>query len=249
MAPLQPVPLRPPVSVFPTASLKVAVRIGVDGHAPVKPELPITLETRVLPAQPCITCHRNFFPLGYALENFDPIGRWRTHDQAGPVYASGSFVDGTSTNGVVELRKVLLQRPDAFRTTITEKLLLYSAAHSAGILHRDIKPGNVMVTDEWHVKVLDFGIAKLADSGQTEATALTETGAVVGTVAYMSPEQTRGEALDGRSDIFSLGCLLYNAATGQLPFRGPNSLSIPTPSLPCIGGAYSFFTSGIMRSR
>lgn len=94
---------------------------------PVKPELPITPQTRTLPAQPCVTCHQNFFPLGYALENFDPIGRWRTHDQAGPVDASGTFVDGTPTNGVIQLRNVLLQRPDAFRTTVTEKLLLYAA--------------------------------------------------------------------------------------------------------------------------
>ena len=97
------------------------------GAQPVKPELPITPQTRTLPAQPCVNCHRNFFPLGYALENFDPIGRWRTHDQAGPVDASGTFVDGTPTNGVVELRNVLLQRPDAFRTTITEKLLVYAS--------------------------------------------------------------------------------------------------------------------------
>ena len=96
------------------------------GAQPVKPELPITPQTRTLPAQPCVNCHRNFFPLGYALENFDPIGRWRTNDQAGPVDASGTFVDGTPTNGVVALRNVLLQRPDAFRTTITEKLLVFA---------------------------------------------------------------------------------------------------------------------------
>ena len=100
------------------------------GAQPVKPELPITPQTRTLPAQPCVNCHRNFFPLGYALENFDPIGRWRTEDQAGPVDASGTFVDGTPTNGVVELRKTLLQRPDAFRTTITEKLLVYASGKS-----------------------------------------------------------------------------------------------------------------------
>ena len=94
---------------------------------PVKPELPITPQTRTLPAQPCVACHQNFFPLGYALENFDPIGRWRTRDQAGPVDASGAFVDGTPINGVVELRAVLLQRPEAFRTAITEKLILYAA--------------------------------------------------------------------------------------------------------------------------
>ena len=107
----------PPPNPFPNAQ-------------PVKPELPITGQTRVLPTDPCVTCHRNFFPLGYALENFDPLGRWRTHDQVGPADASGAFVDGTPTNGVVELRQVLLQRPDAFRTTITEKLLVYSSTGS-----------------------------------------------------------------------------------------------------------------------
>jgi len=94
---------------------------------PVKPELPTTPQTRALPAEPCVHCHRNFFPLGYALENFDPIGRWRAQDQVGPVDASGAFVDGTPTDGVVALRNVLLQYPDAFRTTITEKLVLYAS--------------------------------------------------------------------------------------------------------------------------
>jgi hypothetical protein len=102
------------------------------GAPPVNPDRPITPQTRALPAEPCANCHRNFFPLGYALENFDPIGRWRTNDQAGPVDASGAFVDGTPTNGVVELRKVLLQRPDAFRTTIAEQLVLYAAGEPVG---------------------------------------------------------------------------------------------------------------------
>src|SRR5439155_14498061 len=107
------------------------------GAQPVKPELPITPQTRTLPAEPCLNCHRNFFPLGYALENFDPLGRWRTRDQVGPVDVSGAFVDGISTNGVVELRQVLLQRPDAFRTTITERLLVYS---SGGLFQqRDVR--------------------------------------------------------------------------------------------------------------
>jgi len=97
------------------------------GAQPVKPELPTTPQTRTLPAEPCRHCHQNLFPLGYALENFDPIGRWRTNDQLGPVDASGAFVDGTSTNGIIELRKVLLQRPEAFRTTITENLLVYAS--------------------------------------------------------------------------------------------------------------------------
>ena len=94
---------------------------------PVKPELPITPQTRTLAAEPCVNCHRNFFPLGYALEHFDPIGGWRTNDQAGPVDASGALVDGTPFNGSVDLRKDLLQYSEAFRTTITEKLLMYAA--------------------------------------------------------------------------------------------------------------------------
>ena len=97
------------------------------GAQPVRPDLPITPQTRTLPATPCVQCHRNFFPLGYALEHFDPIGGWRTDDQAGPVDATGTLVDGTPFDGTVELRKGLLQYSEAFRTTITEKLLIYAA--------------------------------------------------------------------------------------------------------------------------
>jgi hypothetical protein len=105
---------------------------GFPGAQPVKPELPITPQTRTLAVDPCVKCHRDFFPLGYALENFDPLGRWRTNDQSGPVDASGAFVDGTPINGTVDLRRVLLQYPEAFRTTITEKLLIYASAGSVG---------------------------------------------------------------------------------------------------------------------
>jgi len=97
------------------------------GAQPVKPDLPITPQTRTLAATPCVQCHRNFFPLGYALEHFDQIGGWRDDDQAGPIDASGALVDGTSFNGSVELRKGLLQYSEAFRTTITEKLLIFAA--------------------------------------------------------------------------------------------------------------------------
>jgi hypothetical protein len=110
--------------------LGAALPTPFQGAQPVKPELPITPQTRALPADPCTNCHRNFFPLGYALENFDPLGRWRNEDQIGPVDPSGSFVDGSPINGVVQLRAVLLQRADAFRTTITEQLLVYAATGS-----------------------------------------------------------------------------------------------------------------------
>jgi serine/threonine protein kinase len=104
-----------------------------------------------------------------------------------------------------------------------------AAAHSIGLIHRDIKPSNILITHEGQVKLLDFGIAKVTKPFHTEGGAnsrLTAEGDIVGTVAYMSPEQGRGETLDARSDIFSLGAVLYESATGKLPFNGPNALAI-----------------------
>ncbi len=105
-----------------------------------------------------------------------------------------------------------------FAVGITEGL---AHAHRQGVIHRDVKTDNVMLTAEGSAKLTDFGLAKLQDGCR-----LTRSGSIVGTASYMSPEQARGEELDERSDIFSLGVVLYEMATGQLPFRGPHEVAV-----------------------
>ena len=134
---------------------------------------------------------------------------------------SGTSVHQKIADGPLALAEVLglgIQMADAL-----------TAAHAAGIVHRDIKPANIMVLPNGQCKLLDFGLAKPAPSVTSQESTtmgLTQPGVRVGTISYMSPEQTRGETLDGRSDTFSLGCVLYEAASGTRAFDGTSALSI-----------------------
>jgi serine/threonine protein kinase/Flp pilus assembly protein TadD len=144
------------------------------------------------------------------------------------------YVRGATLSSVLKKRKLELSEAIRYCVQIADAL---TKAHAAGIIHRDLKPGNIMVTEDGLVKVLDFGLAKFdptlatADAEITDAEAtnqftLTQPGAVTGTVAYMSPEQARGERVDTRSDIFSFGIVMFEMFSGHLPFMGPNSMAL-----------------------
>ena len=142
-------------------------------------------------------------------------------ESAGVHFISMELVGGRPLGDLIAKVPLPIERIFDVLTPLADAL---TAAHARGITHRDLKPANVIVTDDGRVKVLDFGLAKFAGTGAaleaTRSTALTQDGLIVGTFPYMSPEQVEGKGVDHRSDIFSLGVVMYEAVTGRRPFRG-----------------------------
>jgi predicted Ser/Thr protein kinase len=148
-------------------------------------------------------------------------------EQEGVAFIAMELIEGKTVRELIQNRELDMLGALEIAVHVAEGL---SKAHELGIVHRDIKPANVMLTGDGHVKILDFGLAKLLDRGTAPApgnradpgwTPLTQTesGMVMGTAAYMSPEQVRGAEVDHRADIFSVGVLLYEMTTGQSPFQ------------------------------
>ncbi|MGZ5424839.1 MAG: protein kinase domain-containing protein, partial [Candidatus Aminicenantales bacterium] len=161
---------------------------------------------------------------------------YETGTYLGKGYIAMEYVEGETLKDRMERERVPLKEAIRITLEIAEAL---ENAHKAGIVHRDLKPANIMLSSQGHTKVMDFGLAKHVLPG-TDASGMSRTmtqqsltghGAIAGTIAYMSPEQAKGSAIDGRSDIFSLGIILYEMVTGGNPFSKPSPIETLTSIL------------------
>src|SRR5262249_46054091 len=159
-------------------------------------------------------------------------------EEQGELFIVMALYEGETLNRRLKKGRVPVDEAIAI---LRQVLLGLEAAHRAGIVHRDIKPGNILITTAGTVKILDFGLAKLISDSQAEA--ITQTGHLMGTVSYMSPEQLRGVSVDARSDLWSVGVLAYELLAGSSPFQADSNaatmarvLNDEPPSLAAVPG-------------
>jgi serine/threonine protein kinase len=199
-------------------------------HRAVDRELGRTVAVKLLPAE-----HRGDAEYGARLRDEARAAAVIDHPHVVAVHDVGFTDDGevfvvmecvegrTLRQELGDRKKLPADEAAAVLVPVCEAL---AAAHDRGIVHRDVNPGTVMRCADGTVKLMDFGIARVAD-----VEGFTGTGVVMGTAAYLSPEQVRCEPLDGRSDLYAVGCTLYELLTGEVPFRGPSSVEVASQRL------------------
>src|SRR5438105_14200372 len=216
---------------------KIAQKIGAGGQGTVykatDTRLGRNVVVKVLPAE--LTAKETNLKrfdrearLASALDHPNICTIFDLDEAEGLHFIAMQHVEGRNVRQLVNGRPLELDSALRIAIQVTDAL---SAAHARGIIHRDIKSGNVMVTDAGQVKVLDFGLAKLLDETEAQTsgihqTELTEVGVPYGTATYAAPEQARGDRVDSRADIFSTGVLLYEMLTGTCPFRGKTTIDV-----------------------
>src|SRR6266704_981079 len=216
---------------------KITHKIGAGGQGTVykaiDQKLGRTVVVKVLPAELTVkeTNLKRFereARLASALDHPNICTIFDMDEAEGLHFISMQYVEGKNVRQLVNGRPLELESALRIGIQVADAL---ASAHARGIIHRDIKSGNVMVTDSGQVKILDFGLAKLLDETEAQSsgihqTELTEIGVPYGTATYAAPEQARGDKVDARADIFSTGVLLYEMLTGTWPFRGKSTIDV-----------------------
>src|SRR5437667_5847915 len=216
---------------------KITQKIGAGGqgtvYKAVDQKLGRTVVLKILPAELTVKeSNLKLFErearLASALDHPNHCTIFDMDEAQGLHFIAMQYVEGRNVRQLCNGRPLELESALRIGIQVADAL---SAAHARGIIHRDVKSGNVMVTDAGQVKILDFGLAKLLDEQEAATTGihqteLTEVGVPYGTATYAAPEQARGDRVDARADIFSTGVLLYEMLTGTWPFQGKTSVDV-----------------------